>query len=177
MFISKDATCLAQGLASVLSQRRLYAAYSAAALVLIQVGIGIVLKAAQTDNHYAFSPSSSVTISEFLKMLLAICFFYREWAGRVAEKPGRAYLSVSGSDDLVPLTYEMERPLEEGDKQREMEDETLQKTEHWVERSFFTAMRKEVSTDIAFGLGLLSLFYVLINNLVGYVRSVCSSCP
>ncbi|KID81920.1 UDP-galactose transporter [Metarhizium guizhouense ARSEF 977] len=166
MVISKDATGLAQGLASVLSHRRWYAAYSAAALVLIQVGIGIVLKAAQTDNHYAFSPSSSVTISEFLKMLLAIGFFYREWAARVAENAGRAYLPVSASDDSVPLTYEMERPLEESDKQREMGDEALQKTGLWVERSFLTAMRKEVSTDIAFGLGLLSLFYVLINNLV-----------
>lgn len=177
MAISKDATGLAQGLASVLSHRRWYAAYSAAALVLIQVGIGIVLKAAQTDNHYAFSPSSSVTISEFLKMLLAIGFFYREWAARVAENAGRAYLPVSASDDSVPLTYEMERPLEESDKQREMGDEALQKTGLWVERSFLTAMRKEVSTDIAFGLGLLSLFYVLINNLVSYVQSICSSCP
>ncbi|KID96988.1 UDP-galactose transporter, partial [Metarhizium majus ARSEF 297] len=166
MVISKDATSLAQGLASVLSQRRWYAVYSAAALVLIQVGIGIVLKAAQTDNHYAFSPSSSVAISEFLKMLLAIGFFYREWAARVAENAGRAYLPVSASDDSVPLTYEMERPLEENDKQGEMGDDALQKNELWVERSFLTAMRKEVSTDIAFGLGLLSLFYVLINNLV-----------
>ncbi|KHO11536.1 PLC-like phosphodiesterase, TIM beta/alpha-barrel domain protein [Metarhizium robertsii ARSEF 23] len=166
MVISKNATSLAQGIASVLPQRLWYAVYSAAALVLIQVGIGIVLKAAQTDNHYAFSPSSSVTISEFLKMLLAIGFFYREWAARVAENAGRAYLPISTSDDSVPLRYEMERPLEEYDKQREMGDEALQQNELRVEPSFLTAMRKEVSTDIAFGLGLLSLFYVLINNLV-----------
>ncbi|KID68077.1 UDP-galactose transporter, partial [Metarhizium hybridum] len=166
MAISKNATSLAQGIASVLPQKPWYAVYSAAALVLIQVGIGIVLKAAQTDNHYAFSPSSSVIISEFLKMLLAIGFFYREWAARVAENAGRAYLPVSASDDSVPLRYEMERPLEENDKQREMGDEALQQNELRVEPSFLTAMRKEVSTDIAFGLGLLSLFYVLINNLV-----------
>lgn len=177
MVISKNATSLAQGIASVLPQRLWYAVCSAAALVLIQVGIGIVLKAAQTDNHYAFSPSSSVTISEFLKMLLAIGFFYREWAARVAENAGRAYLPVSASDDSVSLRYEMERPLEENDKQREMGDEALQQNELRVEPSFLTAMRKEVSTDIAFGLGLLSLFYVLINNLVSYAQSLCLSCP
>lgn len=177
MFISKDATSLAQGLASVLSQRRLYAVYSATALVLIQVGIGIVLKAAQTDSHYEFSPSSSVTISEFVKMLMAIGFFYREWARRVAENAGRAYLPVSASEDSVPLTIEMDGQLDESVKQNEMRDETLQKTERWVERSFLAAVRKEVSTDIAFGLALLSLFYVLINNLVGSMRSLCLSCP
>ncbi|KAK9435766.1 UDP-galactose transporter [Metarhizium brunneum] len=166
MITSKNATSLAQGIASVLPQRLWYAVYSAAALVLIQVGIGVVLKAAQTDNHYAFSPSSSVTISEFLKMLLAMGFFYREWAAKVAQNAGRAYLPISTSDDSVPLRYEMERPLEENDKQREMGDEAPQQNGLCVERSFLTAMRKEVSTDIAFGLGLLSLFYVLINNLV-----------
>ncbi|KHO00247.1 Nucleotide-sugar transporter [Metarhizium album ARSEF 1941] len=166
MATSKNATSLARGLARVLSHRRWYAAYSAAALVSIQVGIGIVLKAAQTDNHYAFSPSSSVTISEYLKMLLAIGFFYREWAARVAENAGRAYLPVSASDDSVPLTHEAERRAEEDDEQHETGDEALRKTRPWVERSFLTAVRREVSTDIAFGLGLLSLFYVLINNLV-----------
>ncbi|KAJ6439791.1 cmp-sialic acid transporter [Purpureocillium lavendulum] len=47
-------------------------------LITIQVGIGMIMKIAQTSGSYSFSPSASITISEFLKLILSTFFFWRD---------------------------------------------------------------------------------------------------
>jgi hypothetical protein len=157
---------LSASIASVFGQERWYAAYSALALVVIQVGIGFVLKAAQTNGEYGFSPSASVTISELLKMLLACGMFYREWKEREPTFSTAEYHQV----ETRPRTSDVDEESLEGGTvvssqvdEQEMEIELEDKT---TPRSYWQAVRTEVSVDVIFGLCVLALFYVLINNLV-----------
>lgn len=161
---------LSESIASVFGQERWYAAYSALALVIIQVGIGFVLKAAQTNGEYGFSPSASVTISELLKMLLAGGMFYREWKEREPTSSSAEYHQVETwprtSDDVD------EESLEGGTAVSSQVDETemVEIEDKTTPRSYWHAVRTEVSIDVIFGLCVLALFYVLINNLVSRDR-------
>jgi hypothetical protein len=158
------------------------AAYLAAlGLVAIQVGIGIILKIAQTDGSYSFSPSASVTISEFFKMLLSTLFFYRECKTRAASgvQPstrggGSGYALVGNSD--LPLTErrsddDHEKHVEEGNGNaangRALVTEKLAGPARELNvRLFWSYVRGEVTVDVRYGFCNLAMFYVLINNSV-----------
>lgn len=166
------------------------AAYTAAlALVAIQVGIGIVLKAAQTGGSYAFSPSASVAISEFFKMVLSTIFFYRECRQRAADgvRPstrggGSGYSSLPTSSQDLPMTEggEPRSSLEEKERDEGMNgvnggssSSLMNGVEKHVGplpnldyRTFWSYFRGEVTVDVRYGFANLALFYVLINNSV-----------
>lgn len=162
-----------------------HAAYAAAlGLVAIQVGMGIILKAAQSNGKYAFSPSASVTISEFFKMLLSTIFFYRECRQRAADgnRPstrggGTGYSSLASSE--LPTT---ERSSLEEKRGEEGVSETGNGNgsntggnvakpygtilPHLDLDTFWSYVRGEVTADVRYGFCNLALFYVIINNSV-----------
>lgn len=173
-----------------------HAAYTAAlALVAIQVGIGIILKAAQTaGGKYAFSPSASVAISEFFKMVLSTIFFYRECRRRAADgvRPstrggggGPGYSTLPATD--LPTT-ERRSSIEEKEREEGLPDSgnangsassdgngvgsggvekhTSGPLPHLSYRTFWSYFRGEVTVDVRYGFANLALFYVLINNSV-----------
>ncbi|TQV90396.1 cmp-sialic acid transporter [Cordyceps javanica] len=157
-----------------LVNKRSYAAYSALALIAVQVIIGITMKLAQDDGKYAFSPSGSIAISEFLKMMLSAFFFYQEWKLRA----GYARVHAQDAGRMSPLGASLMREgkLSDGDEEdlagldeeedpfhRHLELETGKPLQAG---SFWQAVRNEVSEHIVFGLCGLALCYVLVNNLV-----------
>lgn len=171
MAIRNVFTSYSSALTRALAQERWYAAYSALALVVIQVGIGVVLKAAQTGGQYAFSPSASVTISELLKMLLAGVLFHREWRERNRGPAARAeYRQVDTanrlSSDSDNESLERGRTEEAANSQTSRAEDARDIENQFTNRTFWHALRTEVSIDVIFGLCVLALFYVLINNLV-----------
>ncbi|KAF2435425.1 hypothetical protein EJ08DRAFT_337087 [Tothia fuscella] len=152
---------------------KLNAAYAAAlALIVIQVSIGILYKAAQSGGNYAFSASSSVTISEFLKLLLSTYFFYREWLQR-RQNSTHQTLSVEemrrDSMEEKGLCEDGSEETSEGSKR----SESAVDARYWTLSnprsdvgSFVQACRDELPTEIRYGFAQLALFYVLINNTV-----------
>ena len=154
------------------------AAYAAAlGLVAIQVGIGIIMKASQSGGTYTFSPSASVTISEFLKMCLSLWFFYRECRQRAADgiRPstrggGSGYSSLAGSD--LPTTERSSMEEKERSDGVEVPGDVAPKAKilpHLDVRTYWSYIRGEVTENVRYGFCNLALFYVLINN------SVCPS--
>jgi hypothetical protein len=156
------------------------AAYLAAlGLVGIQVGIGIVLKIAQTGGTYAFSPSASVTISEFLKMLLSTMFFWRECKARAAS--GIQPSTRGGGSGYSPIGAGL--PVSDrsglGDYEKDGDEESASSNGHASSsdkptgparplnmRVFWSYVRGEVTVDVRYGFCNLAMFYVLINNSV-----------
>lgn len=162
-----------------------HAAYAAAlGLVTIQVGMGIILKAAQNDGKYAFSPSASVTISEFFKMLLSTIFFYRECRQRAADgiRPstrggGTGYSSLASSELPTTERSSLEEKREEegiseiGNANGSNIGGDVTKSygtslPHLDLQTFWSYIRGEVTVDVRYGFCNLALFYVLINNSV-----------
>jgi UDP-galactose transporter len=151
---------------------RINPAYAAAlALVAIQVSIGILFKAAQTDGQYSFSASSSVTISEFLKFLLASVFFYRECAAK--------HVSSPRLPSEVPV--DLERDEEKQASTEDGEDQAFLKSAEKVAnkigkfrtrgmamdlKTFYGYVLDELPSETRYGFAMLALFYVLINNTV-----------
>lgn len=147
------------------------AAYGAAlALVAIQVGIGLIMKSSQKGGKYAFSPSSSVTISEFLKLLLSTCFFWRECKARVARTEAPHH---STSPTLERLSSES-KPFIEDPELNGSESTNEYAKEHMESYSsqqldlhtFWQIVKDEVPLDVRYGFAQLAMFYVLINNMV-----------
>lgn len=165
---------LSASITSVFGQERWYAAYSALALVIIQVGIGFVLKAAQTNGEYGFSPSASVTISELIKMLLAGGMFYREWKEREPTSSTAEYHQIETHQiETQPRESDVDEESLEGGTavSSQVDDQEMVEIEDkTTPRSYWQAVRTEVSIDVIFGLCVLALFYVLINNLVSRGR-------
>ncbi|KAH8819502.1 UDP-galactose transporter [Xylogone sp. PMI_703] len=140
------------------------AAYAAAlGLVSIQVGIGIIMKAAQRGGTYTFSPSSSVTISEFCKMLLSTLFFYRECSKRNWND------SDSGSfEETKPFSADEEEGKINGNGEASGSHQTNRYDNGAAPRldlgRFWEYIKNEVSVDVRYGFAQLALFYALINN-------------
>ncbi|KAK0109322.1 hypothetical protein ONS96_003141 [Cadophora gregata f. sp. sojae] len=90
-------------LLTTLSTLRSYnAAYlSALSLVIIQVGIGCIMRSSQTSGKYTFSTSSSVTISEFFKFLISSALIVRSAVRARRDSPGRLELVVVSGEDGV----------------------------------------------------------------------------
>jgi hypothetical protein len=158
-----------------------HAAYAAAlGLVVIQVGIGIIMKASQTGGSYSFSPSASVTISEFFKMLLSTLFFYRECKQRAADgiRPstrggGSGYSSLATSELPMAERSSLEEKREEEGLNGNASSSNGDAVKHHAMepaqidlRTFWSYIRGEVTMDVRYGFCNLALFYVLINNSV-----------
>lgn len=150
---------------------RINPAYAAAlALVALQVSIGVLFKAVQTDGQYAFSASSCVAISEFLKFLLATVFFYRECVARHASSPRLPC--------EMPLAMMDEEKMASDEKSQD--EEFIHNAEKVVYRigkfktpgmamdlnTFYNYVIDELPTSTRYGFAFLALFYVLINNTV-----------
>ncbi|XMA07251.1 hypothetical protein WAI453_000042 [Rhynchosporium graminicola] len=71
---------------------------SALCLVIIQVGIGCIMRSSQTGGQYTFSTSSSVTISEFFKFLISSALICRS---AMEEKRARNGNDGLGGHELV----------------------------------------------------------------------------
>lgn len=154
------------------------AAYIAAlGLVGIQVGIGVIMKTAQSGGSYAFSPSGSITISEFLKLILSSIFFYRECKTRAQTGVGP---STRGSDTAYASLADDHRDLEIQDKDGDASSLTAMDSDDEGSRDsgstsaalpfgirmFWGYIRGEVRNDVRFGFYNLALIYILINNSV-----------
>ncbi|KAL0939567.1 UDP-galactose transporter [Colletotrichum truncatum] len=156
------------------------AAYAAAlGLVAIQVGIGIIMKISQTGGSYSFSPSASVTISEFFKMLLSTVFFYNECKRRAADgiRPstrggGTGYSSLATSE----LPTNERSSLDEKREEEGLNGSSSSSSSSAVDkhaplpkldlRTYWSYVRGEVTKDVRYGFCNLALFYVLINNSI-----------
>lgn len=136
---------------------------AALALVGIQVGMGLVLKFAQTKGDYAFSPSSSVTISEFLKMLLSLAFFWRECRRR-----GTPVESTALAEQSQPLTGK-----DDDDEDVDLEKDMSGSPAKLTLRLFLRYLNSDLPTESRYGFAKLALFYVLINNTVSAI-SACN---
>lgn len=147
---------------------------AAVALVIVQVSVGIVYKAAQQANGaYAFSQSSSIAISEFLKLAISTACFYAQCCKRQSatvqnddnEKPAgpdaSSYDLVSNEEDTHDLQDGKGKGLN-----RHIEQELLQKGRWIGPTTFFSALKKEISSATVYGMAQLALLYALINNTV-----------
>lgn len=120
---------------------------AALALIAIQTGIGIVMKSAQSNGNYSFSPSACVTISEFCKLVLASIFFYLEcWRRSKAEHS-------HDKDILLP-----EAGSEEAESIGTHGIVTL--------ADYVRRFREDTTFGAGYGFYVLALGYALINNTV-----------
>ncbi|KAK1585160.1 UDP-galactose transporter [Colletotrichum navitas] len=159
------------------------AAYAAAlGLVAIQVGIGIIMKISQTGGSYSFSPSASVTISEFFKMVLSTIFFWNECKRRAADgvlpstRGGGSGYSSLATSELLPLAERssLEEKREEdalnGGSSSSSNANGVDKHNRPLPplnfRTYWRYVRGEVTKDVRYGFCNLALFYVLINNSI-----------
>ncbi|KAK1979657.1 UDP-galactose transporter [Colletotrichum cereale] len=159
------------------------AAYAAAlGLVAIQVGIGIIMKLSQTGGSYSFSPSASVTISEFFKMVLSSIFFWNECKRRAADGilpstrgGGSGYSSLATSE--LPLaersSLDEKREEEALNGSAASSSTNANGVDHHTGplprldfRTYWSYVRGEVTKDVRYGFCNLALFYVLINNSI-----------
>ncbi|KAK1964718.1 UDP-galactose transporter [Colletotrichum sublineola] len=158
------------------------AAYAAAlGLVAIQVGIGIIMKISQTGGSYSFSPSASVTISEFCKMVLSTIFFWNECKRRAADGVlpstrggGSGYSSLATSELPLAERSSLDEKREEealnGSASSSSNADGLDKHNGPLPplnfRTYWSYVRGEVTKDVRYGFCNLALFYVLINNSI-----------
>ena len=156
---------------------------AAVALVIVQVGVGIIYKIAQQANGaYAFSQSSSIAISEFLKLAISTACFYAQCRKRqgITHPNDSHYRGDEGSGnekvhdhdaspyDLVS-NEENTRDSQDGtDKGRNRHTEQeRQQRRSWIgPAAFFSAIRNETSSATVYGMAQLALLYAIINNTV-----------
>lgn len=182
---------------SRLTQPQLSGYYAAVCLIAIQVGIGIIMKASQSSQgQFAFSTLSSVALSEFLKLLLSLLFFWRECRDRPARSEGYEQViphSERASLELEPFNDDTRNPddnyLDDPEKLAAMEEAAKMFTHKTsaskskVKRetslrltggdgrqygSFWEICLNEVPSDGWYGYVQLALLYALINNTVSY---------
>jgi hypothetical protein len=150
------------------------ATYAAAlGLVAIQVGMGILLKISQKSGTYEFSRSSSVTLSEFFKMLLSTIFFYRECRKRNARNVNPSYTALPTSErgsfgEAKEFSDERTNGNRNGHA-KVLEVNKDAKEPYLDLRTFWECCRNEVSRDTRYGFAHLALFYALINNTVSEI--------
>lgn len=175
--------------------------FAAATLVAIQVAIGLLFKAVQVKgtcvlpfnqvlwntnqgNSYAFSTSSSIAISEFLKFGISMALFSRTCLTRFRDRKS-GYQLLEDNNTLLH-NYVDTRVSEEAEdiddsrlnKVPSLNDEiylealfTSTQSHKCRDRSFLSfflsSCVQEVSSKHILGYGHLALLYALINNTVG----------
>ncbi|TAQ89874.1 hypothetical protein B7494_g1813 [Chlorociboria aeruginascens] len=148
------------------------ATYAAAlGLVAIQVGMGIILKIAQKGGTYEFSPSSSVTLSEFFKMVLSTIFFYRECRKRNARNVNPSHTALPTSErnsfeESKAFSGEQMNGNGESSGSHVAERYKNAREPYLDLRTFWGYCKNEVSRDTRYGFAQLALFYALINNTI-----------
>ena len=139
------------------------AAAATLSLIVIQVGIGIVMKYAQTSGSYSFSPSASVAISEFFKLVLSSIFFQRERAAAWRQRSAMAtdstpcqtlFANDSGVED------DKEAPHTDSEPMLPSPSPELGNPTFWGD------FRKMVSREKIASFYVLATCYTLINNTV-----------
>lgn len=158
------------------------AAAATLGLIFIQVGIGIVMKAAQTSGSYSFSPSASVTISEFLKLCLSSLFFFRQWRQRTIEEvkfvdeAGKSHhgpqASHGGEEEEMPGLEKREHSSLESAREHLIASPQLNPVTFWHD------LRAQITRQKTTGFYILALCYTLMNNSVcdylGYLNPICA---
>lgn len=134
--------------------------YAALSLVAIQVGIGIIMKSSQTGGQYSFSASASVTISEFLKLLLSGLFFWRECRKR------QTSFHSAPTDIESPSSSRSSSSSSEPINQDEQDNEKTIIYTRLTLRAYLEFCKNELSTSTRYGFAQLALLYALINNSV-----------
>jgi len=134
------------------------------------------MKVAQDHGSYDFSPSASVTISECVKTLLSILFFWQECKGRVA----------TGIPPSTRGTIAEEDSVEDGSLSISDEEGAIENREATSNvtriaaigeharlvavldaRAFWSYIRGEVTSNGVYGQCNLAMFYAMINSFVG----------
>jgi predicted RNase H-like HicB family nuclease len=144
------------------SQRAGYLA--AASLVAVQVGSGILLKTAQHHGRYEFSPSGSVAISEFVKLLISSVLFYLECRRRLAEGEHIVLPGPSNANGAV-YTAVVDTADNEASPPSSRGDRALRRPAMSASL-FWHYVQTDVTSHAKYGFANLSLLYMLINNLV-----------
>ncbi len=152
------------------------AAYlSAFCLVVIQVGIGIIMKSSQAGGSYTFSVSSAVTISELLKCILSASFILRDCLIQ-RSGPAQTHLilpsSPRPSDDEAVIEMKTkyseqgpEDPVVFHDDDEDMDCPPPRTTLF----NQFVSQLSYVSVKSRYGFAMLAWLYALINNTVRYL--------
>lgn len=160
--------------------RPLVAAYSAASvLILIQVGMGIISKTTQAGAKSETSPfstsSSTITLSEFCKLLLSTVLFYFERRSRNQNarnhvNPSLAPLPPSEKTHLPEpkkILVERMRIKVNGDYPPRYSEVYEDANEARLElRTFWGYCKNDVSQGTRYGFIQLAFLYALINNTV-----------
>ena len=134
------------------------AAYLAAlSLIAIQVGIGIVMKTAQSGHGYSFSPSASVAISEFFKFLLSVAFFAYECRRRAHQG---VLPKENGYSTLPDHEIDLDDVAGDGDTDNYGPSQSL------TPRLYWQYIRTEITARTRWELCILALLYVLVNNTI-----------
>ncbi|KAI6779235.1 CMP-sialic acid transporter [Emericellopsis cladophorae] len=135
------------------------AAYLAAlCLVAIQVGIGIVMKTAQSSGGYRFSPTASVAISEFFKWLLSVAFF--AWECTIRAQQGTPPKSETRGYSVIP------RDDHEFDDIDVVGATKPNRPARLTIRLYWQYIRSEITARTRWELCNLALLYVLVNNTI-----------
>ena len=129
-------------------------------LIAIQVGIGVLIKSSQgSSGRFGYSPTSSVTISEFLKLLVSLCLFALECSRRARQgvrprnhRDGNGYALVATSPDDDP----------KDDSGEDGDGSPLRLTLSL----FWQYVCGEIPTRTRYDIYNLALLYVLVNNTI-----------
>ncbi|QDS73223.1 hypothetical protein FKW77_003564 [Venturia effusa] len=141
---------------------------AALTLTVIQAATGVLYRFAQHDGGYAFSPSASIAISEFLKLGLSTCFFYQECSSRHFESLQRCSESERGPSRSFAKERSLlsERPPMKDLEQSDSNTSSIMSQTKMKFGDFIVYCLTEVAMDTKFGFPKLALLYALINNTV-----------
>jgi len=146
-------------------------AYLAAlCLVAIQVSIGIVMKSSQSSGgKYDFSPSASVTISEFFKLLLSAIFFWVECRERASqgEQPKGSHVRYEPLSNLAdsPGDYQTDDGLDDMEMRGMARHENGRPARLGVSL-YWQYLHNEITSRTRWELCNLALLYLLVNNTI-----------
>jgi hypothetical protein len=139
------------------------AAFYVGLLVIIQVGIGVMMKVSQGPaGNDEFSISASLAIAELLKFLISILFFYRE----CTQRQSNAHLE--NTSQIKPfLDNSLESAATSSGADKECQHNCTQNLPARLDlRSFWTFCVNEISVERRYSIGQLALLYALLCHIV-----------
>ncbi|KAF9871466.1 hypothetical protein CkaCkLH20_11113 [Colletotrichum karsti] len=132
---------------------------TALGLVILQTGTALNLVTARERGQFKFSPSSALTISEFLRFLVATILFRREARKRAAN--GGEYSSIGESEELDLGSN--------GDARSSLDFEAEKTSRHGqIEgvRALWRFIWSDAGAEIRFAFARIALLQMLSNNLL-----------
>ncbi|OLN87996.1 hypothetical protein CCHL11_00259 [Colletotrichum chlorophyti] len=132
---------------------------TAVGLVLLQVSAAVNLSNARERGQFKFSPSSSLTIAEVLRFIIATIFFKLQIRRRRFANGGADYSSLSNRSDEVELGNEDERASIEL---------SAEKRARQARVGSLAALWRHVwgDSELSFGFARIALLQMLANNLL-----------